>query len=399
MRADSFSWRAATACSLLALAACGQPMDMDFRSLGDGFSTTDAALSAPGRPAPDARGIIAYPTYQVVVAQAGDTVSTIAGRLGFDAAELAAYNGIPADQPLRRDEIVALPRPVAAAIAQPAVQPVAGQPGVAPAPLAPAAAAAAVTTTSLAPAAPPAPAAPAAAPVANVPPGTEPVRHRVQPGETAYSVARLYGVPVRTVADWNGLGSDLAVREGQVLLVPPTAGAAAVPASATTPLPGQGSTTPVPPSASQPLPAEEPTPPAEAEAAPAAAPQDLGSQQTEAPSARFVRPADGAIIRDYAPGRNEGIDIGAAAGSEVRAADAGTVAAITTNTEGVQIVVIRHAGGLLTVYTNLDGLTVAKDDAVGRGEVIGRVRADDPPFLHFEVREGMSSKDPTEYIP
>jgi murein DD-endopeptidase MepM/ murein hydrolase activator NlpD len=367
--------------ALLTLASCGgQPFDMDFRSLGDGFSTTQAALAAPARPAPDGRGIIAYPTYQVVVAQEGDTVSAIAGRLGFAAEELAAFNGIPADQALRRDEVVALPRPVAAAIAQPAVQPVAAQPNVAPAPLA------TVATTPLAP----------TAPVANVPPGVEPVRHRVQPGETAYSVARLYGVPVRTVADWNGLGTDLAVREGQVLLVPPSADGAPVPAAL--PQPGEGSVTPVPPSAVLPLPQERPAPAAEAQPDPVAAPQDLG-ETTEAPASRLATPADGPIIRDYAPGRNEGIDIGAPAGSEVRAADAGTVAAITTNTDGIQIVVIRHADDLLTVYTNLDNLTVAKDQAVSRGQVIGRVRTDDPSFLHFEVRRGMASADPTEFLP
>ena len=95
---------------------------------------------------------------------------------------------------------------------------------------------------------------------------------------------------------------------------------------------------------------------------------------------------EGAIIRAYAPGRNEGIDIGAAAGSPVRAADAGTVAAITTNTDGVQIVVIRHEGDLLTVYTHVDGLAVERGSRVSRGQRIGEVRAGDPAFLHFEVR-------------
>ena len=75
------------------------------------------------------------------------------------------------------------------------------------------------------------------------------------------------------------------------------------------------------------------------------------------------------------------------------------MAAVTTNTEGVQIVVIKHADDLLTVYTNLDNLSVAKDDAVSRGQVIGKVRPDDPSFLHFEVRRGMASADPTEFLP
>mgnify|MGYP002380475544 CR=1 FL=1 len=118
-----------------------------------------------------------------------------------------------------------------------------------------------------------------------------------------------------------------------------------------------------------------------------------------APSARFAMPVSGAIIRAYAAGRNEGIDIGAPSGTQVRAADAGTVAAVTTNTEGIQIVVIRHSDGLLTVYTHLDNLTIAKDQTVTRGQVIGRVRAGDPSYLHFEVRRGMASQDPTQFLP
>ncbi|MBP1805907.1 LysM peptidoglycan-binding domain-containing M23 family metallopeptidase [Rubellimicrobium aerolatum] len=379
---------ACAALALGALAACQRPVDMDMRSLGTGFSTTDAALSALERPEPDARGVITYPTYQVAVAQRGDTVGTLAGRLGIPAQELASYNGLTPDSPLRDQEVVALPGrlPESPAAANPTGTLVAS-------------AAAAidragpVTTTALAPvAAPIAPAATPAAPASSA----EPIRHPVQRGETAYSIARLYGVPVRSIAELNNLGPDLMVREGQQLLVPSSTGAATAP----TPVaqPGQGSPTPIPPSAAAPLPEDAPAP-AAAEPPPPAPNQEVGAQQTQPSDARLAMPASGSIIRDYAPGRNEGIDIGAAAGSEVRAADAGTVAAITTNTEGVQIVVVKHAGDLLTVYTHVDNLTVAKGDSVARGQAIGKVRAGDPAFLHFEVRQGMASQDPTDFLP
>lgn len=402
MRIRANSLHAGCAALLLAAAGCDRPLDVDMRDLGGGFSTTEAALAAPGRPAPDARGVITYPTYQVAVAQRGDTVASIAARLGLDAAELAAYNGLEPDAPLRRDEIIALPRPVPAAPGTGTPASAAAAPGTDLVGLASAAidrATPAVTTTPLAPAQTAQPATASATPVPfaiaapDLAGGVEPVRHQVARGETAYSIARLYGVPVRTIAEWNGLGPDLAVREGQFLLVPPTP-ATVQPASTQ---PGQGSPTPVPPSAATPLPQEEPRP---ASAQPPAAPQqDLGSQQSAQPASRLAQPVQGPIIRAYAPGRNEGIDIGAPAGAEVRAAEAGTVAAVTTNTDGIQIVVIRHAADLLTVYTHLDRLTVAKDDQVTRGQVIGRVRAGDPSFLHFEVRRGMQSADPAEYLP
>ena len=83
----------------------------------------------------------------------------------------------------------------------------------------------------------------------------------------------------------------------------------------------------------------------------------------------------------------------------MRAAADGTVAAITRDTGQVPIVVIRHANNLLTVYANVDGLSVAKDATVRRGQTIGRVRAGNPAFLHFEVRRGADSVDPMSMLP
>jgi lipoprotein NlpD len=409
--------------ALLALGACSdRPVDADLRGLGNGFSTSEAALNLPDRPRPDDRGVISYPNYQVVVAQGGDTVRSVAGRVGVDAEALARFNGISPDVELRRDEIIALPGRVAepslatgmvaSAPMQPAgaidvttlassaidragpqqtlPQPAAQQAGQ---PITPAPAAQQPGATPT-PAAQPAPAAVAPTPAAPV--GTEPIRHRVERGETIYSVARLYNVPVRSIAEWNGIGADLAVREGQFLLIP-VAGATA-PARPEINAPGTGSVAPVPPSASTPLPAENPSAPLPAAATPPA--PDIGAQ-TAAPATgkQLVYPVQGSIIRAYAEGRNEGIDIGAPAGTDVKAAAAGTVAAVTRNTDGITIVVIRHEGSLLTVYTHLDNLTVAKDASVRQGQVIGKVRAGDPSFLHFEVRRGMQSVDPVTMLP
>ena len=63
-------------------------LDWDLRS-GNTLDTTGAARqSTANRPAPDARGIISYPTYQVAVGQRGDTVATVAQRVGLDAGQL-----------------------------------------------------------------------------------------------------------------------------------------------------------------------------------------------------------------------------------------------------------------------------------------------------------------------
>ncbi|MGX9855892.1 peptidoglycan DD-metalloendopeptidase family protein [Limimaricola variabilis] len=427
------AWRLLSCSTALALlAACAEPFDPDLRDMGNGFDTSAAALNPAPRPQPDDRGVISYPNYQVAVAREGDSVVTLANRLGLEPAALARYNGIAANAGLRGGEVIALPSRVAepspatgatvtgpitpsntgtppvstgridvttlagAAIDRAAPQAQPSFPTPAPAPQTPAASATASST-------------PAVRPVQ--PTGQEPVRHQVGRGETAYSIARLYNVPVRSLAEWNGLGSDLAVREGQFLLIPPAAAATAsaapapaAPAPAPVTQPGQGSPTPTPPSASAPLPEERPapvaaaTPSAPQTPAPAPTPQPVAEQSAPKPSA-MAMPAQGSIIRAYAKGRNDGIDIGAPAGSAVKAAAAGTVAAITTNTEGIQIVVIRHPDELLTVYTHVVDLTVERGASVSKGQTIGKVKAGSPSLLHFEVRKGMESQDPTNYLP
>ncbi|MBC7139304.1 MAG: peptidoglycan DD-metalloendopeptidase family protein [Defluviimonas sp.] len=369
--------------SLLALGGCvqgggaggGGGFDMDLRSLGDGFSTSEAARAATApRPQPDARGIISYPDYQVAVAGRGDTVRSVAARVGVGAEDLARYNAVSPDAPLNPGEVLALPGRVA--------EPRTGGP---------------IDITAIASGAidragTPASAAPAAA---AAPARAEPVRHRVVRGETAYTIARAYNVSVRSLADWNGLTGEMTVREGQYLLIPVTVAGAAPPANATS-APGQGSATPAPPSASQPLP-EERTATANTPVRTPPAP-DLGGRTSASASAKFVMPVSGSIIRGYAPKKNDGIDIAASAGTPVKAADAGTVAAITKDTDQVPILVIRHPGNLLTVYANIDGITVAKGATVARGQPIAKVRAGSPAFMHFEVRNGYDSVDPMRYL-
>ncbi|MBV2360704.1 peptidoglycan DD-metalloendopeptidase family protein [Thalassococcus sp. CAU 1522] len=371
----------------VSLSACAD-FDLDVRDrIGGPFSTAQAAREATTRrPVPDDRGVLSYPSYQVAIARRGDTLADVAARVGLPADEVARFNGIQPGDTLNRGEIVALPRRVAEP--SPATGATTTGPILPPA----------VDVTTLAnDAIERAPATPAATSPQT---GIEPVRHKVERGETAFTIARLYGVTPRALADWNGLDRDYTLREGQFLLIPPKAEITAAAAPAAVPAPGSGSTTPQPPSASTPLPSETP-PAASVQTATAAAPKppvaDIG-QSAARPEAQMTMPVSGRIIRDYAPGRSEGIDIGAPAGTPVVAAASGSVAAVTRNDENVLIVVIRHPGDLLTVYTHLDDLTVKKGDAVSRGQTIGKVRAGDPSFLHFEIRKGFDSVDPMGYV-
>lgn len=392
----------------LALAGCSNTNDLDWDLRPQQrFSTAEAARTATSaRPAPDTRGVISYPGYQVVVARQGERVGDIAGRLGIDGAALARHNAVAPDTVLRGGELLVLPSRVS-------------EGGISSGP---------ITATPLTP---PAPA------------GAEPLRHTVARGESAFTIARLYNITPRSLADWNGLPADMSVREGQILMIPvaqsitaaaaggavqaaplaaapltapdtPLTATGALPPPPVAPLapavpptppltgapvtsaPGQGSPTPVPPSASTPLPTTSPAAAGQGTAQPAAPVADMGSQRTEGP--RLAMPVQGRIIRAYARGRNDGIGIGAPAGTEVRAAAAGTVAAITQDTDQVPILVIRHDNNLLTVYANIGGIRVARGDRVSRGQTLATVRAGDPSFLHFEVREGFESVDPMPYL-
>lgn len=358
------------------LAACTNPagFDFDFRNNGVGNSAS-TAQTAP-RPEPDQFGLITYPTYQVVVARRGDSISDVASRIGMDPGELARFNGRSLEDPLRQDEVLALPRRVTPA-------------GTSPTDISSIASAAIDRADATSPTRA------TSASSVQIQSGSEPVRHRVARGETAYSVSRLYGVSVRSLADWNGLGPDLTVHEGQQLIIP------LILEQASSNPDGNGpgnSISPLPPSSSDPLPdaivtAElpdapdltAPTPSAEATPEPAAA------------QARMQRPVQGSIVRAYSSG-NEGIDISAAAGTPVRAAADGEVAAITRDTDQVPILVLRHPGNLLTVYANIDNIQVERGDRVSRGQTIASVGAADPAVLHFEVRQGFESVDPTPYI-
>ena len=369
--------------SIPLLAGC-VPADFDFDMRPERISTRGAGEAAP-RPAPDANGLITYDSYQMVVARRGDTVADVAARIGMQPEELARFNGRNPSDLLRPDEVLALPRRV--------------DPG---APTATGTDITAIASSAIAAAEARSPVGATTATSLEVQPGQEPVRHRIARGETAYSIARLYNVSVRSLAEWNGLGPDLAVREGQFLIIPIVLDESAADAVVATTAPG-ASVAPLPPSAATPLP--EPIQaaplPQQTSAAPVATPPPA-AQPAPAPqptsTARFTQPVAGDIIRPYGRG-NEGIDIAAPSGTAVRAAGDGEVAAITQSTDQIPILVVRHPDGLMTIYANISNIAVARGDRVTQGQKLAEVGAGSPSFLHFEVRRGFEALDPTQFLP
>jgi murein DD-endopeptidase MepM/ murein hydrolase activator NlpD len=379
--------------ALIALAACdaeGNLADLDLRDLGGGFDTSQSVTNLPDRPRPDDRGVISYPGYQVVVARRGETVRQIAGRLELNAQELARYNAIEPDTPLRRDEIVALP----GRVAEPSPATGAESTG----PIRPPSE---VDVTTLAADAidraepqqtPPA----AEDPQPSASAGAEPLRHRVERGETAYSIARLYGVPVRGLAEWNGLGADMTIREGQQLLIPATGTAPTSPAEEVSE-PGRGTQTPTPPSAAEPLPADTPGTEAEEETPPPS--PDIGDQSAAATDAPLVYPVSGSIIRDYDPPQSRGIVFSTDPGAAVRAAADGTVRLISEEVNGTKFILVNHGNNISTVYIGVADISVSKGDSVSQGETLGRTATGESNTFQLQVADGTDRVNPADYLP
>lgn len=120
----------------------------------------------------------------------------------------------------------------------------------------------------------------------------------------------------------------------------------------------------------------------------------------------FGWPVRGRIIDSFGDRPNgqssDGLNIAATKGSSVYAAKEGTVAYAGSDLKGMgRMVLLRHSGGMFTVYAHLDQMWVKKGDSVRKGQPVGSVGDSGgvgEPQLHFEVRKGSSPQDPMKYL-
>jgi murein DD-endopeptidase MepM/ murein hydrolase activator NlpD len=96
-----------------------------------------------------------------------------------------------------------------------------------------------------------------------------------------------------------------------------------------------------------------------------------------------------------------GTDFGAAAGTPIVAAEAGTVVSAGWLGGYGNAVVISHGGGVATLYAHQSRVAVGTGARVTRGQVIGYVGStgmSTGPHLHFEVRVNGVTTDPTRFL-
>src|SRR3546814_3315739 len=89
---------------------------------------------------------------------------------------------------------------------------------------------------------------------------------------------------------------------------------------------------------------------------------------------RFLWPVDGGVIAGFGPREgglhNDGINIAAAPGTEIRAAENGVVVYAGNELRGFgNLLLIKHADGWTTAYAHADTLLVRRGDRVAQ---IGR---------------------------
>ena len=135
--------------------------------------------------------------------------------------------------------------------------------------------------------------------------------------------------------------------------------------------------------------------------------QSSGIPAAPPAAAGYTWPAQGNVTRDFSPAgkgkaQNDGINIAAAKGSPVVAANNGVVAHAGNQLRGFgNVVLVKHDNGTMTVYAHLDKVSVKKGEVVSAGQrlgTVGQTGTVKEPQLHFEIRKGRKPINPNNYL-
>jgi murein DD-endopeptidase MepM/ murein hydrolase activator NlpD len=119
----------------------------------------------------------------------------------------------------------------------------------------------------------------------------------------------------------------------------------------------------------------------------------------------FLWPVSGAVNSGFGPrgsSFHDGVDIAAPEGTPIRAVEAGEVIYSDQLRGYGNMVIVRHGGGVVSVYAHNQINLVREGQQVARGEIIARVGSTGrvtAPHLHFEIRQNNLAQDPLLYLP
>lgn len=211
------------------------------------------------------------------------------------------------------------------------------------------------------------------------------VYHRVQPGDTLYSISWRYGLDYREVAGWNHIQPPYTIYNGQLLrIIPPPAQVqeiASVPPVSRRPAPVT-----VTPSTSK-------------------APVLGTSPHTAATAAiKWSWPVQGKVAHNLSGTHldHKGIDIPGKSGQPVRAAAAGDVVYAGSGLLNYgKLIILKHDDNYLSAYAYNRAILVKEGDTVAAGQHIADMgnKANGNAMLHFEIRYDGRPINPLNYLP
>jgi murein DD-endopeptidase MepM/ murein hydrolase activator NlpD len=254
------------------------------------------------------------------------------------------------------------------------------------------------------------------------------VTYKVQAGDTVWDIGARFNVGWYSVMWSNGLDEDAIIKPGQELRVPPVSGvvhnvksdddldsiakrysvepAAIVDYNGLRP--GEGLPVDkllVIPGGQLPV-VHRPAPPPPPVVRPQTQPQTVrpglplppaAPLTPAAPTGRFSWPARG-LITTYFSSWHPGIDVAAALGTAIGAADGGTVTFTGWDNTGYGYrVVINHGNGYSTTYNHLSSIAVRTGQKVSKGQIIagmGSTGRSSGSHLHFEILRNGSFINP-----
>ncbi len=206
--------------------------------------------------------------------------------------------------------------------------------------------------------------------------------HRIQPGETLYSLAGQYDVPVQDLAELNNIEDPNSLKAGRSVFIPRAR-------------PGKISFRP----RSHRWARREPSTAGKKVTAMSLMPR------VEADHKRFSWPVEGEISSLYGVRRgrrHDGLDIRAPRGAPIYAAAKGEVVYSKRLRGYGNLILLKHPGDFFTVYAHNSVNLVKRGAQIQRGQVIAKVGStgrSTGPHVHFEVRVGSKPRNPLFFLP
>jgi lipoprotein NlpD len=202
--------------------------------------------------------------------------------------------------------------------------------------------------------------------------------HRVQKGDTLYSIAWRYGKDYKSLARANKIVYPYTIYSGQKIVI-------------------RGRSVE---SKSKPV-AKKKT--SKSKSAAKSTPTQ-SSSKTKTSAIDWSWPLNGKVLKEFSlDGKvNKGIDIAGSAGNRVNAAAHGVVVYAGGNLRGYgKLVIVKHDDHFLSAYGNNRSIRVKEGQKVKQGQALAVVgtSSSDVEMLHFEIRKDGKPENPVSYLP